>query len=244
MNRIEAGKVALVLGGALIGSTATYFIVRKDLSVKFAKIAEEEIASVKESYDLLHKQGPYSDPKKASEAMKAKVEETQIYDDLLDENGYFKEEAYEETMPKPSPELPPLPDGRPDPKTVVEDILDERKDPPRHEDTHTPYVITANEFMQDNEHYDKITVEYYEFDNTLASEDESMIKDHEKLLGGDFQNYVGWKSDSDHVVYVRNERISSDFEVLFHEGGYEQEVLGILPDDHPKKKMLQMRNDE
>lgn len=242
MSSYTMEKVGLVLGGALIGSAVTYFAVRSMLDAKYAEIAEEEIASVKESYDLLYKQGAYSDPKKAFEAMKERVEATQVYDELLDENGYFKEEAYDNA---PSKEIPArVEDGRPDPETVVKNILDDRTDPPRYEGEDTPYVITVNEFMQDFDEHEKISVSYYEYDNTLASEDESIINDHERLIGSDFQNYIGWKSDSDHVVYVRNEGISSDFEILVHEGGYEQEVLGILSEDHPKKQMLTARNDE
>lgn len=244
MDRTTSGILKLVVGGALIGASLTYVLAEKKINAKYRAIAESEIESVKDSYNLLHKQGPYSDPKKAFEAMKTRVNELESYDGLLDENGYFKEEVLDAAEEESTPSRKPgTPDGRPDPEEVVKAIKDDRV-PPRHEGTDTPYVIAVEEFFQDNPEYSKITVSYYEYDNTLASEDESIVRDHEKLLGGDFHNYIGWKADSDHVVYVRNERISSDFEVLVHEGGYEAEVLGILPDDHPKKKMLNVRNDE
>lgn len=243
-------KLTYILGGALIGSATTYVVVSKALSKKYRDIAEEEIASVKESYDLLHKTGPYSDPKKAMERFEELSNEVdameESYKDMLDENGYFKDEILDEG--EETEELmtvrPPLPDGRPDPQDIVEKILDERPEPPRYEGTDKPYVIKVDEFMQDNEEYDKITVTYYEYDNTLASEDDSIINDHRTIIGEEFPNYIGWESGSDHCVYIRNERIGSDFEVLVNPNGYEAEVLGILPDDHPKKKMLQMRKDE
>lgn len=246
MNKKLAEKIALVVGGILIGGSTTYFLVRKDVETRYREIAEAEIESVKDSYNLLHKQGPYSDPKKAFEAMRLRVQETETYETLLDENGYFKEEELDKNEePKPNTvRRPPLPDGRPDPEDVVEAIEDTRADPPRHEGTTLPYVITINEFMQDNPEYDKTTVSYYEYDNTLASDDDSMVKDHEKLIGVDFLNYVGWKSDSDHIVYVRNEKLSSDFEILVHESGYEEAVLGIIPEGHPKKTMLNAKNNE
>lgn len=245
MNKKAIERAAYILGGAILGSVTTYTLVRKALALEYRDIAEEEIASVKESYDLLYKQGKYADPKVALETFKERVSELEDYADKLDENGYFKYDEVEEdsteelTVVK---ETETLPDGRPIPEDVVKDILDERPAPTR--DPSKPYVITVEEFMQDNEDYSKITVNYYEDDNTLASEDETIVHHHEKLIGSDFTNYVGWNAGSDHVVYVRNENMSSDFEVLVSQGGYAEEVLGILPDEHPKKKMLEQRNDE
>lgn len=247
MDRKLVERFSYILGGALIGSATTYLLVRQALMEKYRDIAEAEIASVKESYDLLNKQGPYSDPKKAMERFKELESQVDKYEDMIDENGYFREEildANEETTEEAPVVRPPMPDGRPDPMTVVESVTDDRPKPARHEGSDTPYVVTVNEFMQDREEFEKITVTYYEYDNTLASEDDTIVDNHDRLVGQEFPNYVGWESGSDNVVYVRNERISSDFEILVNPNGYEAEVLGIIPDGHPKKKMLQMRNNE
>ena len=243
-----AERFAYILGGALIGSATTFLVARRALARHYRDIADAEIASVKDSYDLLHKKGAYSDPKKAFEALKEMVGEIESYEDLVDEEGYFKydevekDDNLEELMvvdPRPT-----LDDGRPDPEVVVHDIHDDRTDPPRYEGEGVPYVITVEEFMQDNEDFSKITVNYYEYDNTLSSEDDTISHNHESLLGPDFQNYIGWRSGGDHTVYVRNENMSSDYEILVSKGSYEEEVLGILPEEHPKKKMLEQRNNE
>lgn len=248
MDKKAAERLAYILSGALIGSVTTFVIARKTLAIHYRDIAEAEIASVKDSYDLLHKQGKYSDPKAALDTFKERVSELESYEDKLDENGYFKYDEVDEESSEDLEELmvvkETLPDGRPIPEDVVKDIPDTRPAPPRDEGGSTPYVITVEEFMQDNEDYSKITVNYYEYDNALSSEDETIIHNHESFLGPDFLNYVGWNAGGDHAVYVRNENMSSDYEVLVSPGSYEEEVLGILPDQHPKKKMLQMRNDE
>lgn len=244
MNKNTMERLALVLGGVLVGAGTTYLVVNKALETKYRDIAEEEIASVKESYDLLYGKDKHEDPKVAFDEMKRLVEKTEAYAELLDEQGYFKEEVLDEAEEAFAPKKMGTPDGRPDPETVVRDILEERVDPPRYEDGETPYVITVEEFMSDRDDHEKITVSYYEYDNTAASEDDSIIHDHESSLGPDFVKYIGWKAAGRNTVYVRNEKISADFEILVHEGSYQEDVLGILPDEHPKKKMLIARNDE
>lgn len=247
VNMQTLERFAYILGGALIGSTATFVIARKAIALHYRDISEAEIESVKDSYDLLHKKGRYSDPKLAFEALKEKVSELESYEDKLDENGYFKYDDVDDKDPDELEELmvvgePAKGDTRPDPEAIVKDILDERPAPPR--DPAKPYIITVEEFMTDNEHYSKNTVNYYEYDNTVSSEDDSIVQNHESFLGSEFVKYVGWNAGGDHTVYVRNENLESDYEVLVSPGSYEEDVLGILPDEHPKKKMLEQRNDE
>lgn len=246
MNKKTLERFLYILGGGLIGSAATFYFSKKALARHYRDIAEGEIASVKASYNDLLKSSYQTLDERLEISKKHQGEPEDPYKDLVDENGYFlySDDEKEDESEELRVVKPPLPDGRPDPEVVVHDIHDDRTDPPRYEGEGEPYVITAEEFMQDEQNFSKITVNYYEYDNTLASEDESIIQNHESFLGNDFQNYIGWKSGSDSVVYVRNENLSSDFEVLVDKGSYEEEVLGILPDEHPKKKMLQMRNDE
>jgi len=248
MNKKTFERLGYILSGGLIGSAATFYFSKKALSRHYRDIAEAEIDSVKASYNDLLKRDYRTLDEQLEVSKDHQSDELESYADKLDENGYFKNDDVETNNEDDLEELrvvkPPLPDGRPDPETVMGDMKDDRTDPPRHEGEGLPYVITVEEFMQDNEDFAKITVNYYEYDNTLASEDESIVQNHESFLGGDFQNYVGWKSGSDHTVYVRNENLSSDYEILVDPGSYEEEVLGILPDEHPKKQMLQTRNNE
>lgn len=246
MNKKTLERFLYILSGGLIGSAATFYFSKKALSRHYRDIAEQEIGSVKASYNDLLKSSYRTLDEQLEVAKKHQGDPEDDYKDLVDQNGYF---LYPEDDEKDAPEelmvvKPPLPDGRPDPEDVVNDIQDDRDAPPRYEGEGKPYVITVEEFMNDDEDFAKITVNYYEYDNTMASEDESIIQNHEAFLGGEFQNYIGWKSGSDHTVYVRNENLSSDYEVLVDPGSYEEEVLGILPDEHPKKQMLQMRNNE
>lgn len=91
---------------------------------------------------------------------------------------------------------------------------------------HDPYIISANEFATDRAH-DKITITYYSNADILCEEDEVLENNAEELLGTE------WKEHFDEgevgVVYVRNEKLGADYEVLRDESDadYIRESLGF-----------------
>ena len=79
-----------------------------------------------------------------------------------------------------------------------------------------PYVISPEEFGA-NEEYDIITFRYYS-DHILADEDGQLIEDVEGCIGFESLNHFGeYEEDS---VFVRNERLKTDFEILRDLGTY------------------------
>lgn len=85
------------------------------------------------------------------------------------------------------------------------------------------FQITPKEFFEEMNHYEKLTITYYEGDNTLADERDGVIPDANELLGT--------VPLTDDVTYIRNNRRSSDFEVVKVEEGYVEVVLGHRPVD-------------
>ena len=87
-----------------------------------------------------------------------------------------------------------------------------------------PYPISYEEFSDDA--FEKDTITYYYGDDTLADTRDEIIDDVDRTVGRDFKDYFGWRSYDDDIVYVRNERLGLDFEVLYDAGTYQEEVLG------------------
>lgn len=85
------------------------------------------------------------------------------------------------------------------------------------------FQITPKEFFEEMNHYEKLTITYYEGDNTLADERDGVIPDANELIGA--------VPLTDDVTYIRNNRRSSDFEVVRVEEGYVEVVLGHRPVD-------------
>lgn len=77
-----------------------------------------------------------------------------------------------------------------------------------------PYIVSADQHYDENPHFDKITVCYYEGDSTLADESEEIIQDVDGTIGENALVSFGHMSGDPNVVYVRNERLSIDYEVI------------------------------
>lgn len=97
-------------------------------------------------------------------------------------------------------------------------------------DSMTPYWITVEDYANGSKGFDQMTLTYYEGDNTLCNEKEEMIDDIDGVIGEINLNYFGRGCKEEHLVYVRNEVISTDFEIIRVEGYYAALVLGLDED--------------
>lgn len=84
-----------------------------------------------------------------------------------------------------------------------------------------PYTISPDEFSDHND-YEKKTYIYYRENDLLIDDSEEIIHDRDGDIGeGSLEKFGEYEPD---VVYVRNENISTDFEILLQEGDYFQEL--------------------
>jgi hypothetical protein len=93
-----------------------------------------------------------------------------------------------------------------------------------------PYVITNEEFAEDMTHFDKLTIYYYEDDQTLADENEEIIQDVSSTVGDEALDKFGDGSDDPEIVYVRNEKMEIDYEVIRLSKSYKETVGGFTED--------------
>lgn len=90
-----------------------------------------------------------------------------------------------------------------------------------------PYVISFEEFCEGEDNHDKITITYYAGDGILVDEEEEIIEDVERLVGEDnLINKFGEGSDDPDVLYVRNERMGIDYEIVRQHTCYSEVVSG------------------
>lgn len=81
-----------------------------------------------------------------------------------------------------------------------------------------PYVITFSEF-EDHDELDKITLIYYTVGGTLTTEDDEMIEDVRGTVGTCIEDSNFGESE-DRVMFVRNKRLGSDFEITKFDGSF------------------------
>lgn len=224
-------KAALVVGGALIGGAATYFTTRGILKKKYVELADREIGSMKEVFDkhIAKIEGEkqeleedLTDPEKHPVYAVTTIESEQEHQDILKQRNKDKRE-YDRIVK-----------GGGYSGKKVEDDEWKGKEPER--DTFYPYIITFDEFYEDNPDYSKTSITFYKEDNTLLDDAEGIIPNHIDIVGPEALEFFGWKSKDPLVVHVRNEKIETDFEITLDEGSYAETILGDMEDEYNRKK--------
>jgi hypothetical protein len=90
-----------------------------------------------------------------------------------------------------------------------------------------PYVITVEQFGEEMDHYDKITIYFYEDDEVLTDENEEVITDVSAIVGDDALYSFGDGSGDAEIVYVRNDKMQIDYEVIRLSKSYAETVCGF-----------------
>ena len=94
-----------------------------------------------------------------------------------------------------------------------------------------PYVISDEQFNEENDHFDKISLTYYEDNCILADEGDEIVTDIDGTVGRENLDKFGELSDDPEVVYVRNEKIAVDYEIIRLSKSYSDTVMGRGVDD-------------
>lgn len=94
-------------------------------------------------------------------------------------------------------------------------------------DPHRPYVITEAEFRIDHPEHEKLSISYYQGDDTMADENDQYIPDPDGTVGLENLQFFGLASGDERLLHIRNERVGADFEVTLNDGSYSREVLGF-----------------
>jgi len=95
-------------------------------------------------------------------------------------------------------------------------------------DPDTPYIIHRDEYFGDEMDCTQTTITYYAGDNILCDERDTPIYNPEKIVG---HLIFGHGSNDPNVVYVRNEKLQAEYEVLLDHGHYQVEILGQQIDE-------------
>lgn len=194
-------NVLMFAAGAAIGSAVTWKFVK----TKYERLAQEEIDSVKAAFS--DRTTDYQN--ETSETTEADVNQIQInWEELedLDEDDEDDDDedlnAYDELVNKYNNE-----------KGGAEEMVER------------PYVISPYDFGELDD-YRQFELTYYA-DGTLEDEDYNIVTDVDDLIGQTSLYTFGEYEDD--AVFVRNERLRSDFQILKDYRTYE-EARGKRPD--------------
>lgn len=103
-----------------------------------------------------------------------------------------------------------------------------------------PYVIHIDEYVNDEMGWDnQSTLTWYEKDSILCDSRDRPIYNHTEVVG-DLR--FGHGSNDANVVYIRNDTLQAEYEILRDEGSYEEIVLGDQLEHQAEEQELKHSN--
>lgn len=197
--------ICLVLGAAL-GSSGTYIFLKK----KYDRQLQDEIDDVKKVYS------------KVTEA------HIKVEDDTYSTGKVIKGESTIMTSPYTSsittvPTTLYIPKEGPDEDDITEYREKELGMLHPGEDPDFPYLISDDTYVDTKENYAKNVLHYYAGDQVIADDELEAIIHPETLVGDNVPEYFDNLLETEHyadAIYIRNDNISQDFEIIYHEDSF------------------------
>ena len=188
----KLSSVIIFCGGVFIGGFLTWDFFK----TKYEKIADEEIASVKETFD--HREPRPDKNYKVEEALKGNDEYINVSPgvaeriiQIIDSNGYRN---YSNTA-----------------------IETDKKGGTADMELKQPYVITPEQY-EDNVDYTKVSLTWY--NDEVLEDDWGNVLDPDDVIGSDALKTFGqYEKDS---VFVRDDDEQIDYEVLLDTRSYKE----------------------
>lgn len=230
-----------VVSGFAGGFAAGFLCHKKMNDIQFEEIDEEEMARLEEAgksslqtacdnaskaIDKLAKNFDAIDPQNTDEirnAMQGKVSYVKADEEAKARFAKTWETVKEYSDEENADSLPIDPEDGLD-EEFLEMIEEEEVEPGQ---VSPPHIISLGEFYNERPEYDKITIDWYEPDNTYLDEREEIIGDITSYVGlnaGNLFKDNGPQDDPD-IRFVRNEQYGSDYEIIRHHRSY-KETMG------------------
>lgn len=236
--------------GFMITAPLAYWWTNRRLRIKYVAIAEQEIDEMREHFrkrlavreekpeleTVVEREG-YAQPNtpkvKESEDEVVEEEEVKGFEVQIPEEYDPKDIVVEEEAPQAEV------------RNIFEDEWDYEEEiklrrPER------PYVIHVDERHERD--YTESSLIYYEGDDVLADRQDHVIDDVEKVVGTDNLDKFGHGSGDPNIVYVRNDLLAVEMEIVKNDDAYAKVVHGFVQHqydpDHKYDRRQKQRFDD
>ena len=223
MRMLVGGFVA----GAAAAAFATYRVTSSKLETKYNKIAEEEIDAMREVF-------------------RARLVSKEEKPDLSGVAQKTEELGYS-TPVSPKPEVDPTA-VEPEKANIFKDRL-ATKDPNEGWDYEAerarrtpqiPYVIHTDE--REEAGFTEVTFTYYDSDDVVCDEQDAVLSPRNEVIGDHNLNRFGHGSGDPNVVYIRNDALAMEIELIRSPNSYAEEVHGIKHSDFEPSRRRRTRS--
>lgn len=221
IERNPAVVVGALIGGLVIGAVVSHIVTKTYLSVKYEEIIDRELEEAKNFYaKRLKKFESMQDDDDAvhiQEYVEVIVEETDALDEAVKINSKSGYTSYH-TVGKDD-DLADIT------KTLTADDTFDHEAEERKRKKHQPYIVDYQTFYANDDEHHQQSLVYYSEDEVIVDEDDDVVQEWRAVLGHDNLRF-GYGSEDSNAVYIRNDRLDSDYEVTLIRGNYHEIVLG------------------
>lgn len=220
LSLFGSGLVLGLVGGMSLG----YWLLNQRFKTKYELLASEEIAKMREYYlaKEFRKDGPDKKPdlKDVVKDLGYKHPGPTPYDKIVPDKSVV------EVVPEPETENV---FERPQPEVVDPgwDYAVETKQ--RRPDV--PYTIHRDEWVEGKEDHEQRQMTYFEGDDVICDEQDNVVEDQDAVVGLGNLARFGHGSRDPEKVYVRNEEMKIDIEVIHTDAKYAMVVHGFTDDE-------------
>lgn len=246
---------ATAVAAATVSAAVTYVVVNKRAQRRADLQIEEQIEATKAYYEETYKVGVFSDPvmmaeslsepevmpaeasdpaevfrqgrdelaekiegldyrsktkyRKGPEALVEEVEQaSQAVDEVMDKAVETVKNVFKESVPVETLEF------------------DYDVEVPKR-DSDEPYIITYEEYNAGEKEYTTSNLTWYINDGMLADSTNDVVDEIDSVVGDENLQKFGYGSRNNNIVYVRNDRLELDMEILMSDASFIEVIHGI-----------------
>lgn len=213
----KLGYVLSFLLGTAAGGTTAFILTKK----KYERSVDDEITEIRNRYAELQKELIAKNEKEKEKIMKFEEELENVAQEAIDNYKVLEEIAMDEGYTEPNITVVTAEDMNNMTEEEVEEIVESEPQEPvavLNDDIvdEDPYVISPEEFG--NLDHSLLSFTYYAGDKVICDENDQPLDNPDDIFGtyalGTFGMY------DDYTVYVRNDKLKCDYEILLDERSY------------------------
>lgn len=216
--------VVIVVATFSLGGFLGYTLAKRNLEKRYDQMLEEE---TERTVDYLKNVMKEEIKREAAPRQQTRVNPKKSLEELKVELGY--DDVTEEDKPSV------LINGRKLADSMIQETVD----------TSGPHIISEDEFNENVDDYEQISLSYYTEDDVLADESDEAVEAVDNVVGSENLKLFGRKNSRDpNVIFVKNDDVETLFEIVQIRGSYVKLVLGFDEDDAGSERLRKFRIDE
>lgn len=230
----EAIAAFSAISGAIAGAAAAYVVLMKKFEKEFQDRLDTEVMATRNFYTVINKT-QYPTPTDAAlmlldeENAEEVRQEMASYDETLSNLNYREIEEGESSLTEVV-------------RNVFTDAANSTWDPEAEEaarDRTKPYILEHDEFYESDRDQSQLT--WFEGDGVLADDKDEHIPDIDGVVGLANLEKFGHGSRDPNILYIRNEKLEVDFEIVLNEGKYTEQIMGFIQHEDAPHRVRKFR---